>query len=98
WINPIIYGALVICLVIALVKMLKAQRVKVGFVIILFICSLHATRETFDSAREIGTCWLEDIRYTDYFYCPTSNHGYKQIQQSPLGMENWCTYCEWHER
>ncbi len=96
WLNPVAYGVITLVLLIMLLRVSKPGRWKNYTTALLLVCMLIAGKETVAGVSEVGTCWLEDVRYNQYFYCGSTARGYQQIASLPIGMVGWCYFCFWY--
>jgi len=94
--NPIMYNVIAAVCILLLIVFIHQYGWK-HFAILLFLaCSLLSSHQAMVSASEVGSCYVEDRRYNEYFYCMKNKRGYQQIQSLPIGMRGWCYYCAWY--
>jgi hypothetical protein len=94
--NPISYGIIMLLCLIALLRVSKERKWKDYMTALLLICVLLCGKEMLLSVSELETCWLEDVRYNQQFYCESTARRYQQIESLPIGMDGWCYYCFWY--
>jgi hypothetical protein len=101
WINPILYFVLTIGLLIATLGLLHRYGWQRPLFVLVAICIYLSAAHIQLSIRQIGSCYIDDYRYSKYFACSLHDEdyfnwkflgGYQQIASSPIGMSGYCWY------
>jgi hypothetical protein len=93
--NSTLYSGVTAIGCLLLISVVLRFRLKLFATVLLVACVLLSGYEASLSASEVGTCYVEDNRYTAYFYCTSSLRGYQQIESLPVAMQDWCYWCFW---
>ena len=96
WINPIIFGVTLLICLIFMARIIRNYTWKNRLTALLLVCSLTSGWQMVTSAAEINHCYIDDMRWTHFFYCEPTNGQYQQIESLPIGMQGYCYYCPWY--
>jgi hypothetical protein len=96
WLNPVLNGLAGFVCLIVLIRFIQRSGWKHGLVALLVLCVLLTGWQAAISASEVGQCYIDDIRWTHYFYCQSTGGQYQQIESLPIGMQGYCYYCPWY--
>lgn len=96
WMNPIVFGIVTFICLFVLIYIIRKWGWKNDLTALLLFCFLLSGFQILVSTSEVGHCFVDDIRWTHYFYCETTHGQYQQIESLPIGMQGYCYYCPWY--
>ena len=95
-VNPVVYGSVTAISFLLIIYSVRVDGWKSIVTALFVVCALLSVRQTMISASEVNTCYVEDNRWTNYYWCEASRTGYQQIESTPIAMHGWCYYCFWY--